>query len=106
LGALTGLPLARGVHPESGARGVPDGLLRLVAERVVPAGDQPARWTSSEEVLEAAAALEAHGARATASPRGLSARVPFLPAGASGTEGSALLQVRAEAHPELGNGAF
>ncbi len=96
-------------HPSAGARPEPDGLLRLVAERIVPAGDALSRWDDPVELLAAADDLSAQGARARALPGGLNARFPFLPGAedplAPGT--SSLLQVRArEAHPELGHGVF
>jgi hypothetical protein len=96
-------------HPSGGARPEPDGLLRLVAERIVPAGDALSRWDDPGELLAAADDLSAQGARARALPGGLNARIPFLPGAEDplAPAASCLLQVRTrEAHPELGHGVF
>jgi hypothetical protein len=105
----TGARPAWSVHPSAGARPRPDGLLRLVAGRIVPAGDAPSRWDDPAELLAAADDLAGQGARARASPGALNARFPCL----HGSEdplapvASSLLQVRTrEPHPELGQGVF
>ena len=105
----TGARPAWSVHPSAGGRPEADGLLRLVAERIVPAGDALSRWDDPAELLAAADGLSAQGARAGAHAGGLNARFPFL----SGSKdplapgASSLLQVRTrERHPELGHGVF
>jgi hypothetical protein len=108
LARMTGGRPAWSAHPSAGTRLLPDGLLRLVAERVVPAGDAPSRWDEPAELLAAADAV-AGGARVRALPGGLNVRFPFR-AGASdplAPRASSLLQVRTrERHPELGHGVF
>jgi len=109
LAAETGARPAWSVHPSAGARPVPDSLLRLVAERIVPAGDAASRWDDPAELLAAASDLAAQGAQARALPGGLNARFPFLPRAEDplAPSNSSLLQVRArEPHPELGRGVF
>ena len=106
---LTGLPAARSAHPSSGARPAPDGLLRLVSERVAPAGEAESLFAAPAEILAAAGELTAGGAAARATPQGLVARLPFAPGGEDPLTParSSLLQVRHdEAHPELGRGVF
>lgn len=103
----TGARPAWSVHPSAGGRPGPDGLLRLVAERIVPSGDAVSRWDDPAELLSAADDLA--GQRARAFPGGLNARFPFLPGSVDplAPAASSLLQVRTrERHPELGQGVF
>ena len=109
LARATGFPPAAESHPSSGARPHPDSLLRLAAERVLPAGDGPSRYAEAGELLSSAVELRARGAKAVARPDGLNARFPFAAnAGDPLAPGnSSLLEVRAgESHPELGRGVF
>ncbi|HSB35964.1 MAG TPA: hypothetical protein VLH41_03760 [Thermoanaerobaculia bacterium] len=109
LARATGFPPAAETHPTSGARPHPDGLLRLAAERVLPAGDGPSRYADPGELRSSVDELRARGAKAVARPDGLNARFPFMASAddplAPGI--SSLLEVRAgESHPELGRGVF
>jgi len=82
----------------SGARPEPDGMLRFVGMRVVPAGDAPSAWAG--ELHETAEALQAADVRVTPAAGGVNARMPFR-------GDRTLLQIRCdEPHPELGNGVF
>jgi hypothetical protein len=105
----TGARPAWSAHPSGGLRPEPDGLLRLVSERIVPSGGSASRWDDPAELLSSADDLAAQGARARALPGGLNARFPFRPGSEDplAPAASSLLQVRTrEPHPELGRGVF
>lgn len=105
----TGARAAWSLHPSAGERPEPDDLLRLVPERIVPAGDGVSRWDDPAELLASADDLAGTSGRARALPGGLNARFPFLRGAADpfAPAASSLLQVRTrETHPELGRGVF
>jgi hypothetical protein len=99
LAGMIGGERAVSAHPESGLREVPDEMLGVMEQIVVPIGRESSRWRGPE--MEAFVELEKRGpfvVFASGDDAGLTAEFPLL-------DRTALLQaVTDEPHPSLGNG--
>ena len=92
--------VARSVHPTSGERRIPDDMMNLIGEHVIPHSSQPNRFADAGEYEATLADLRgSYAYSAGASAEGMSIEIPFGPADTT------LIELKAtEAHPQLGCG--